>query len=339
MTHRTITKIFPCETRALWSVGPGRMALRSATVPAPGPGEVCVAARFSGVSPGTERLVLSGKVPESEWSRMRAPFQEGDFPFPVKYGYAGVGEIVAGDPDRLGETVFVLHPHQSLYCVPAEAALPLPEGVPAARGILAANMETALNGLWDGGASPGDHIAVVGGGIIGLLVAHLAARIPGTKVTVVDIDPAREARARALGAGFATPDAAPEDQDLVFHASGHPDGLDTALSLAGIEARVVEMSWYGTTPVTATLGGAFHSRRLTLRSSQVGRVPAERQARWSYSRRLSTALSLLRERALDALISPPVPLTEAPERIPALLGPEGGGLMPLISYDTPADIA
>jgi 2-desacetyl-2-hydroxyethyl bacteriochlorophyllide A dehydrogenase len=339
VTHRTIAKNFPCDTQALWSVGPGRMALRSATVPAPGPGEVCVAARFSGVSPGTERLVLSGKVPESEWSRMRAPFQEGDFPFPVKYGYAGVGEIVAGDPDRLGETVFVLYPHQSLYCVPAEAALPLPEGVPAARGILAANMETALNGLWDGNASPGDHIAVVGGGIIGLLVAHLAARIPGTKVTVVDVDPAREIRARALGAGFATPETAPQDQDLVFHASGHPAGLDTALSLAGLEARVVEMSWYGTAPVTATLGGAFHSRRLTLRSSQVGRVPADRQARWSYGRRLSTALSLLREPALDALISPPVALTEAPERIPALLGPEGGGLMPLISYDIPAETA
>jgi 2-desacetyl-2-hydroxyethyl bacteriochlorophyllide A dehydrogenase len=339
VTHRTITKNFPCDAQALWSVEPGRMELRGEIVAAPEDDQVCVRARFSGVSPGTERLVLSGKVPESEWNRMRAPFQAGDFPFPVKYGYASVGEIVAGAPERLGETVFVLHPHQSFYTVPADAAVPLPDGVPAARGILAANMETALNGLWDGGASPGDHIAVVGGGIIGLLVAHLAARIPGTRVTVVDVDPAREAHAHVLGAGFATPKTAPRDQDLVYHASGHPDGLDTALSLAGIEARVVEMSWYGSTPVTATLGGAFHSRRLTLRSSQVGRVPPDRQARWSYRRRLSTALSLLREDALDALISPPVALTEAASRIPALLGPEGGGLMPLISYDTPAEIA
>ncbi|SDU48967.1 zinc-binding alcohol dehydrogenase [Stappia sp. ES.058] len=336
MTHRTITKKFPCETQALWSIETGRMALRSETVSAPGTDEVCVRTRFSGVSPGTERLVLSGKVPESEWNRMRAPFQEGDFPFPVKYGYASVGEIIAGAPDRLGETVFVLHPHQSLYTVPADAAVPLPADVPAARGILAANMETALNGLWDGGASPGDHIAVVGGGIVGLLVAHLAAGIPGTRVTVIDTDPSREAPATSLGAGFATPDAAPEDQDLVYHASGHPDGLDTALSLAGTEARVVEMSWYGTAPVTATLGGAFHSRRLTLRSSQVGRIPPERQPRWTYRRRLEAALSLLREPALDALISPPVALTEAATRIPALLGPEGDGRMPLISYDTPA---
>ncbi|WP_208979043.1 zinc-dependent alcohol dehydrogenase [Stappia stellulata] len=337
MTHRTNVKKFPCDMQALWSVEPGRMALRSGTVPAPETGDVCVRARFSGVSPGTERLVLSGKVPESEWSRMRAPFQAGDFPFPVKYGYASVGEIVAGAPGRLGETVFVLHPHQSFYTVPADAAIPLPDGVPAARGILAANMETALNGLWDGGASPGDHIAVVGGGIIGLLVAYLAARIPGTRVTVVDIDPSRKAPARALGAGFATPETAPRDQDLVYHASGHPDGLDTALSLAGIEACVVEMSWYGSTPVTATLGGAFHSRRLTLRSSQVGRVPPHRQPRWSHRRRLETALSLLRDPALDALISKPVPLTGAAQRVPALLGPEGCGRMPLISYDTTAD--
>lgn len=316
MTQRSIPDKIPHSALALWTTAPGRLELRREDLRQPRAGEVVVRSLWSGVSLGTERLVFSGAVPESEWQRMRAPFQAGDFPFPVKYGYACVGEIVGGDPARAGETVFVLHPHQDRFVVDTMAAVPVPADVPALRAILAANMETALNGLWDGGAAPGDRIAVVGGGVVGLLVASLAARLPGTQVTVVDIDPAKERPARSLGASFARAGEAPVDQDLVFHTSGHPSGLDTALALAGAEARVVEMSWYGTAPVTAHLGGGFHSRRLTLRSSQVGGLPPERQARWTYRRRLETALALLRDPALDMLIAPPIPLGQAPARLP-----------------------
>ena len=318
MTQRSTPGKDPYSARALWTTGPGRLELRQEALRRPQAGEVVVRSLWSGVSLGTERLVFTGAVPESEWQRMRAPFQAGEFPFPVKYGYACVGEIAGGDPARAGETVFVLHPHQDRFVVAGTAAVPVPADVPPLRAILAANMETALNGLWDGGAAPGDRIAIVGGGVVGLLVASLAARLPGTQVTVVDIDPAKERPARSLGANFARPGEAPPEQDLVFHTSGHPSGLDTALFLAGAEAKVVEMSWYGTAPVTAHLGGGFHSRRLTLRSSQVGSLPPERLARWTYRRRLETALALLRDPALDALIASPISIEEAPARLPEI---------------------
>jgi NADPH:quinone reductase-like Zn-dependent oxidoreductase len=319
VTQRNIPKIIPQTAQALWTVGPGQLEIRETRLPGPDAGSLRIRALWSAVSLGTERLVLAGDVPESERERMRAPFQEGEFPFPVKYGYACVGEVAGGDASRLGEIVFCLYPHQSLFNIPAGAAVPVPADVPPLRAILAANMETALNGLWDGNASPGDHIAVVGGGVVGLLVARLCAQLPGTRVTLVDTDPAKEEPARALGAGFAMPANAPAGQDLVFHASGHPAGLDTALALAGTEATVVEMSWYGTKPVTATLGGGFHSQRLTLRSSQVGRIPPGRQARWTHRRRLETALSLLRDPALDILLSSPIRLIDAPQALPDIL--------------------
>ena len=318
MTQRSIpTEIFR-SAEALWTMGPGKLELREESVPAPGADDVLVRTLYSAVSLGTERLVFSGRIPESEWSRMRAPFQAGAFPFPVKYGYAAVGEVVEGPAGRVGDLVFVLHPHQSLFTVPADAAVPVPQGVPALRAVLAANMETALNGLWDAGASPGDHIAVVGGGVVGLLVTHLCAGLPGTRVTLVDIDPARQEFADRLGARFALPQEAPGGQDIVIHASGHPAGLDTALSLAGQEALVLEMSWYGDQPVSASLGGPFHSRRLTLKSSQVGQVPPARRARWNYRRRMETALSLLRDDTLDMLLAEPVSLQDAPNVLPEI---------------------
>jgi 2-desacetyl-2-hydroxyethyl bacteriochlorophyllide A dehydrogenase len=319
VTQRNIPNEFHRSATALWTRAPGVLELRDTLLPPPAAGEVCVRTLFSGVSLGTERLVFAGKVPPSEHGRMRAPFQEGEFTFPVKYGYAAVGEIVEGADDRLGELVFVLHPHQSLFNVPAAAAVPLPPGLPAQRALLAANMETALNGLWDAGASAGDHVCVVGAGVVGLLVARLCARLPATQVTLVDIDPARADIARAMGAAFALPGDAPGEQDLVIHASGHPSGLDTALHLAGQEATVLEMSWYGDQKVTATLGGAFHSRRLVLKSSQVGQLPATRQARWTYRRRLETALSLLRDDALDKLLEAPIALQRAADELPEIL--------------------
>ena len=318
MTQRSIPSEISRSAKALWTMGPGKLELREESVPSPGPGEVLVRTLYSAVSLGTERLVFSGRIPESEWSRMRAPFQAGAFPFPVKYGYAAVGEVVEGPAGRVGERVFVLHPHQSLFTVPADAAVPVPHDVPALRAVLAANMETALNGLWDAGASPGDHIAVVGGGVVGLLVARLCAKLPGTRVTLVDVDPARADIAQHLGADFALPQEAAGEQDIVIHASGHPGGLDTALSLAGQEALVLEMSRYGDQPVSASLGGAFHSRRLTLKSSQVGQVPPARRARWSYRRRMETALSLLRDDALDLLLEAPVPIDDAPRVLPEI---------------------
>jgi NADPH:quinone reductase-like Zn-dependent oxidoreductase len=304
---------------AFWTVAPGRGAILPAVAPPPGPGEVRVRTLVSGVSRGTESLVFAGRVPESEHARMRAPFQEGDFPFPVKYGYAAVGIVEDGEPELVGRAVFALYPHQTRFTLPAAAVTPLPSGLAPARGVLAANMETALNALWDAGAGPGDRIAVVGAGTVGTLTAALAGRIAGTDVTLVDIDPARAEAAHALGLRFSLPDDAPGDADVVLHATGHDGGLDTALRLAGDEATVVEMSWYGDRPVQVALGGAFHALRLRLLSSQVGRVSASRRTRWSYRRRLAKALDLLADDRLDALIGPVIDFHAMPDRLPPLL--------------------
>lgn len=320
---------------ALWYVESGVCELRREQLPPVEPGGARVRTLASGVSRGTERLVLGGQVPEAEWQRMRAPLQGGDFPFPVKYGYAAVGRVEAGPPELLGQTVFCLHPHQDVFDAPAAMLVPVPHSIPAERAILAANMETALNAMWDGAPAPGDHICVVGGGVLGLLCVFLAAAIPGTRVTLVDTDPSRARIAASFGAGFALPAEAPNDQDLVIHASAAPSGLATALACAGDEATVLELSWYGAKPVSVPLGADFHSRRLVLKSTQVGRIPAQRRNRWTFRRRLETALSLLADDRLDALLSPRLAFSTLPERLPQVLLHDAPALAPLVLYDQP----
>lgn len=298
---------------ALWCVGPGEVVLRTAET---GQG-VLIETLFSGISRGTERLVHAGHVPESEWDRMRCPNQEGRFPFPVKYGYSVVGRVLEGA--HRGRSVFALHPHQSQFRLPEPALLFLPEGVPEARGILAANLETALNILWDSKAGAGDRIAIVGAGVVGLLTAYLAAKLPGADVTLIDTNTDRAPPARALGCGFVTPPNAPKDQDCVIHLSASANGLATAIGCAATEATVVEASWYGTTNPSVPLGGAFHSKRLRLVSSQVGQLPAQRRPRWTHRRRLEKALDLLQDPRLDALISGECAFADLAERYGTIL--------------------
>lgn len=262
---------------------------------------VAIETLFSGISRGTEKLVFEGRVPFTEHQRMRSPRQEGEFTFPLKYGYCNVGKVLEGD--LAGKLVFALQPHQNSFRAQPEELTLIPDGVPAERAVLAANMETALNILWDSGAKAGDRIAIVGAGVIGLLTGYLASRLPGSKVTLVDINPAKEALARKLGCSFATAENAPEDCDVVIHTSATNEGLNLALMLAGIEASVVEASWFGDAKVTLGLGGAFHSKRLRLVSSQVGSISPERSIRWSNQRRLAKAVELLNDPILDALIS------------------------------------
>ena len=319
-------------SEALWYVGAGRAEIRDEPLPEPGPGEVRVRALHSAVSRGTERLVLAGRVPPSEFERMRAPFMAGTFPFPVKYGYAMVGRVERGPIELQSRLVFALHPHQSVFTVPAGAVVPIPDGVPPARAVLAANMETALNAMWDAAPAPADRIAVVGAGVVGSLVAWLCGQLPGSQVTLVDVEPSRAELARKLGVGFAAPGAAPGDCDLVIHASGTAAGLATALGLAGDEATVLELSWYGADEVAIPLGGAFHSRRLKLISSQVGRVAPSHRARWTLSRRMAAALDLLGDPRLDALLAPAIKFHDLPARLPDILGPRSGVLCQLVTY-------
>lgn len=324
------------SARALWAVAPGVCALREQALAAPGADEVEVEAVWGAISRGTEGLVLAGRVPPSEHGRMRGPHMQGDFPFPVAYGYCSAGRVVGGALP-VGTEVFCLHPHQDRYVVRVGDVVPLPAGTPLARAVLGPNVETALNVVWDAAIGPGDRVAVVGGGVVGSLVAWLAAGIPGTSVQLVDpVD--RGAVAAALGARHVRPEAAEGDCDVVVHASGHPDGAVTALGLAGVEALVVEASWFGAREVPLPLGGAFHSRRLRYRSSQVGRLPPERAPRWTYRRRMTMALTLAADPALEVLLDEVVPFEALPERLPALVAPGATGLCHRVRYGgSPAD--
>jgi threonine dehydrogenase-like Zn-dependent dehydrogenase len=321
------------EARAFWVTAPGHGEIRTQRLRSPGPGELLIRTRRSAISRGTESLVFRGEVPQSEWRRMRCPFQEGEFPAPVKYGYSAVGIVEDGPAEALGRRVFCLHPHQDRFIVPSDAVVDIPDTVPDRRATLAANMETAINGMWDATPGPGDRIAVIGAGVVGCLVAALAARLPGAEVELIDIDPTREEIAAAVGCDFATPEKASPEADLVVHASGSPDGLATALTIAGFEATVLEMSWYGTLTVPLALGGAFHSRRLTLRSSQVGAVPAGRVRRWSHGRRLTLALSLLHDPVFDLLLTGEIEFTALPALMPRLAAPSPGVLCHTVRYD------
>ncbi|MCS6932327.1 MAG: zinc-binding alcohol dehydrogenase [Acetobacteraceae bacterium] len=324
------------QARAFWTVSPGAGDLRAETLPPRAPDQALVRARASGVSRGTERLVFTGRVPENQWAAMRCPLQEGSFPFPVKYGYSAVGVVEEGPEALVGRRVFVLHPHQDLFLAPAAMCIPVPEEVPDHRAVLGANMETALNILWDAAALPGERALVIGAGVVGLLAAFLLARIPGMRVTVCDLDASRRAAAEALGASFCVPDDAPGEQELIVHASASAAGLRLALARAANEARILEASWFGAADVPLPLGETFHSRRLRLVSTQVGQVGGAMRGRRTHAERLCLALSLLAEPALDALIGPATRFEDLPRAMPALLGlapAEGPApLCPLVTY-------
>src|SRR6266542_3862122 len=301
------------DAQALWLRSPGRAEIRPVRLPDPGPDEVLVRTLHSGISRGTETLVFTGGVPASQYAAMRAPFQEGDFPGPVKYGYLNVGVVEAGPPELLGRTVFCLYPHQTAYVVPAGAVVEVPDGVPPARAVLAGTVETAVNALWDAAPLVGDRITVVGAGMVGCCVARLLARFPGVCVTLVDVDPGRAEVASALGADFAVPGDATPGRDLVVHTSATSAGLQHSLDLLTPDGTVVDLSWYGDAEVTLSLGGAFHSRRLSIRASQVGTVAPARRATRTPTDRLALAMELLRDPAFDAVVTGSSPFEELPD--------------------------
>jgi threonine dehydrogenase-like Zn-dependent dehydrogenase len=320
------------HARAFWIAEPGRGEIRHEPLELPSPGAVVVRAIFSGISRGTEALVFQGHVPVSEYQRMRAPFQAGEFPAPVKYGYASVGEVERGPTDLEGRVVFALHPHQTRYMVPARSVYPLPENVPPGRAVLAANLETAINGLWDARVQVGDRVVVIGAGTVGCLVAWLASRMPGGQVELVDINPRRAAIAEALGVRFIGTKNVSGDADVVIHTSGSPAGLEPALNCAGFEATIVEMSWYGTQMVSIPLGESFHARRLTLKSSQVGAVASSQRPRWDARRRMALALTLLADPVLDALITGESDFEALPQVMAGLSANPGDTLCHRIRY-------
>lgn len=318
--------------RAFWIRSPGEGEIREVEVPPPGEGEVMVRTLYSGVSRGTESLVFRGGVPVSQYRAMRAPFQEGDFPGPVKYGYLNVGVVEEGPGELRGRTVFCLYPHQTRYVVPAAAVTPLPPETPPERAVLAGTVETAVNALWDAAPLVGDRIAVIGAGMVGCCAARLLAAFPGVRLQLVDVNPERAAVADALGVPFAAPADAEGECDIVIHASATEEGLSRALELLAPEGTVIELSWYGDRRVSLPLGENFHSRRLTVRSSQVGMVSPARRSRYGFTDRMALALRLLADPAFDALITGECAFDDLPEMMGRVVCGEIPGMCLRVVY-------
>jgi threonine dehydrogenase-like Zn-dependent dehydrogenase len=325
------------QEQAFW-VSRGHGEIRPITVGSPSAGQVRVRTLRSAISRGTETLVFRGSVPPDQFEQMRAPHQEGDFSGPVKYGYLNVGIVEDGDAALLGRTVFCLHPHQTAYVVAATDVTVVPDGVPAARAVLAGTVETAVNALWDAAPLVGDRVAVVGAGMVGCCVARLLVAVPGVEVTLVDVDPTRAEVAEALGVRFAHPDEMTGDRDLVLHASATEAGLRRSLELLAPDGEVVDLSWYGDTPVSLELGSAFHSGRLRIRASQVGEVALRRRHRRTPSERLALALDLLRDPAYDALLTGSSPFEELPTVLAELATGRRRALCHTLTYDAASDL-
>lgn len=320
------------EATAYWTINPRQGALRRKELPEPGAGDVLVRTLASGVSRGTELLVHRHEVPETVRDLMRAPFQAGELPGEVKYGYLNVGVVERGPAALLGRRVFCLHPHQDRYVVPASAVVPVPDAVPTHRAVLAGTVETAINALWDAAPRYADRVAVVGGGMVGLTVALLLRRFPLGRLELVDTDAARAAVADAVGVRLVTPPAASGDCDLVFHASATEAGLATALDLLGTEGDLIELSWFGDAAPHVPLGLAFHAKRPTMRASQVARVAPSRAARRSASDRLALALAALADDVFDHLLAPPVTFADLPATLDALDAGVGTPLCQVVTY-------
>jgi NADPH:quinone reductase-like Zn-dependent oxidoreductase len=320
------------EASAFWVREPGVGEIRPVRLPETGAGEVAVRTLRSGISRGTETLVFQGRVPQSQYAAMRAPFQEGDFPGPVKYGYLSVGVVEEGPPGLRGRTVFCLYPHQTAYVVPASAVVPVPDDVPPERAVLTGTVETAVNALWDAAPLVGDRVSVVGAGMVGCCVARLLTRFPGVHVTVVDTEPARAEVVTGLGADFAQPGDAADGRDLVVHTSATSAGLQLSLDLLAPEGIVLDLSWYGDAEVRLSLGAAFHSSRLGIRASQVGTVSPARRGSRSAADRRALALDLLRDPGFDALISGVSPFDELPTVMSRLAAGELPALCHTVSY-------
>ena len=321
------------RSRAFWVVAPGRGVIREVSVPSVGPGEVAVRMLFSGISRGTETLVFSGQVPANQHDSMRCPHQEGQFSFPVKYGYIGVGRVESEGP-LAGRSVFCLHPHQTHFVVPIDDVRPLPVGLEPGLAVLAANLETAVNGVWDARIEPDDRVTVIGAGVVGLLVAWRINQEYGHAVEVLDINKSRADVVKKLGLQYAEPTDATPERTVIIHASGSESGLRQALKLAAQEGRIIEMSWFGSKAVSLPLGENFHSKRLTIRSSQVGAIPPDKQSQWTYGSRMEMVLQLLSNHPeLEILINEESAFADLPKTMTQMVNGSGEVLCHRVFYE------
>ena len=298
--------------RALFHTAPRSVEIKTVPTPRPAAGEVIVSTQFSGISSGTESLVYRGEVSEDTALDDTIGALGGAFRYPFAYGYACVGK--AADS---GQAVFAFHPHQDIFAARTSDLIPLP-AVDPAPATLFPLVETALQVTLDAGTGYRDRVIVLGAGVLGLLTALLLQR-SGQRPLLAE----PQAWRRGLAASLGVPAAAPEELgkqevSLVIDASGSPDAPASALGMLAHEGTLLVASWFGAKPVVLPLGGAFHRRRLTIRSTQVSTVPARLGATWTRPRRRLEAAELMPELPLSELCTHVFPFTKAADAFRAV---------------------
>jgi len=295
----------------------------------PATGEVRIQTLFSGISHGSEMMVYRGEIPADLSLDATLPSLQGNFSFPIKYGYASTGRIIdVGEGVNgleAGDLVFAFNPHETCYTVPATVVIKLPEGLDPKHGIFAANVETALNALLDAAPRLGERAVIIGQGVVGLLITQLVRKAGASLIVTSDMYAKRRALSQKAGANLVV-DPATESlddrvyemtggagADVVIEVSGEPRALNDAIKITAQEGRVVVVSWYGTKRADLALGSDFHRKRLTLRSSQVSNLDPSLAPRWTIARRRQLAASYLSELLLEELISNVVPFEQAGE--------------------------
>jgi len=339
------------DGRAVEFVGPGDVDIVEFDLPAPGPDEVLVETELSAVSAGTELLAYRGELDPSSAADEQLAALNGDMSYPLRYGYAAVGEVTAVgdgvDPAWLGRTVFGFNPHESRFLSDPADLHPVPDGIAPETAALFANAETAVNFALDGAPRIGERVAVFGQGVVGLLTTALLSR-SGAE-TVVAVEPREQRRwiAADLGADetvdptAADPAAIVRDLtggvDLAVEVSGRPETLEPAVESTRYDGRVLVGSWYGTKRAELGFGDHFHRGRIAVESSQVSTIDPELRGRWDRGRRRETTWRELRrlaaeDRIADRLVTDRVPVAEAPAAYRRLANDAENTLQLLFTY-------
>jgi len=324
-----------------------RTVERQETTVEPSADELVVETRVSAVSAGTELLIYRGEAPTDVPADETLEALDSDLSYPVKYGYAAVGDVIAtGDAVAdtwLDRTVFAFNPHESRFATVPDAVVPVPEDVDIEAMAMAPSVETATSLVLDGRPRVGERVVVFGAGVIGLCTLGVLSSFPLDRLVAVDPVAARRDRAVDLGADRAVgPDevdrlltdwSEPGGADLVYELSGRPATFDEAIGAAGYDGRVVVGSWYGQKEATIDLGTDFHRDRIAIESSQVSTLAPETRGRWTKARRMDTALTHLTELDLASLVTHRVPFDEADAAYRLLDEETGDPLQVLLTYD------
>ena len=321
------------KAHGLWFLGANQFSIREETLRSPSTPYCVVKSICSGISQGTEQLVYSEAVPESIQHQMRCPYMGGDFPFPIKYGYSLVGEVVEGPENIVGRNVHMLHPHQDYGCVHPRDIYLLDDGILPEKAILASNMETAVNAVWDSQVTLGDRVLVVGFGNVGSLVARILSLSMGVEMFVTDTSALKRSMAQKMGFNVCEISQLKEEFDISFNVSASADGLQTAIDAVGYEGKIIELSWYGNRAVSLQLGGDFHIQRKTIISSQVSHIPSHRLARWDTIRRKKLVFSLLKQPEFEEHVTHNLRFSELPRILSESRSLFQDNLMIAVHYD------